>query len=123
MSSNPDEIYRAKVAVEPVAPATLWIYPQLKLVSGSRQRPVLAVAKRKASIPWLYKVLMLCWASVLALKIWASETGRSELHRITEYSLLLVLFAFLALLVIQVMRTRKFLRLEVKPDHSDAADA
>jgi hypothetical protein len=123
MSSNPDEIYRAKAAVEPVAPATLWIYPQLKLVKGSMQRSLLEAAKRKTSISWLYKLLMLIWLLILSLKIWARETARPELLRSAEYALLLVLLAFLAVLIAQVMRTRNFLRYEISSDRSGGVDA
>jgi hypothetical protein len=123
MSSNPDEIYREKAAVEPVAPATLWLYPQLKLVEGSMQRSLLEAAKRKTSISWLYKLLMLSLLLIVSLKIWAHETARPGLLRSAEYALSLVLLAFLAVLIAQVMRTRKLLRFEISSDHSGGVDA
>jgi hypothetical protein len=123
MISNPDEIYSAKAAVEPVAPGTLWVYPQLKLATGPVQRSMLEVAKRKASIPWLYRLLMLGLFSTLALKIWAHQTGRSELLRNAERALPVVLLAFLVLLVVQVVRTRHFLRLQVASNASGSVDA
>jgi hypothetical protein len=123
MISNPDEIYSEKAAVEPVAPATLWVYPQLKLATGPVQRSMLEVAKRKASIPWLYRLLMLGLVSTLSLKIWAHQTGRSELLRNAEHALPVVLLAFLVLLIVQVVRTRHFLRLQVSSNGSGSVDA
>lgn len=113
MSLNPDEIYRAKAAVEPAAPVTLWLYPQLRLVKGPMQRTILSNAKRKASMPWLYRLLMFGWLTVLTVKTWARETGRTEIWRGADYALLLVLLALLALLVFQFLRTRKLVRHEV----------
>jgi hypothetical protein len=113
MSPNPDQIYQAKAAMEPVAPVTLWLYPQLKLVEGSMQRSILGNAKRKASIRWLYRLLMFGWLTALMLKAWARETGRTELWRSADNALLVVLVALLALLVLQFLRTRKLLRREV----------
>jgi hypothetical protein len=113
MSPNPDQIYQAKAAMEPVAPVTLWLYPQLKLVEGSMQRSILGNAKRKASIRWLYRLLMFGWLTALMLKAWARETGRTELWRSADNALLVVLLSLLALLVLQFLRTRKLLRREV----------
>jgi hypothetical protein len=113
MSPNPDEIYRAKAALEPVAPVTLWLYPQLKLVKGSMQRTVLGNAARKAAMPWSYRLLMFGWLMALMVKTWARETGRTELWRAADSALLVVLMALLALLVFRFLRTRKLLRYEV----------
>jgi hypothetical protein len=110
MSENPDEIYRAKAALDPVAPVTLWLYPGLRLVKGPMQRSVLANAKRKASVPWLSGMLMLGVVSGQALLIWSRETGRDELRKDVESALLLVFLSVIVLLVVQYVRTRALLR-------------
>jgi hypothetical protein len=115
MSSNPDEIYRAQAALEPVAPVTLWLYPQLRLVRGCMQRSVLEIASRKATKPWLFRMLMLGYVSAAAFRIWAHETGRPELWRITDNAVVAFILVMLILLIFQFLRTRKFLRLEVSP--------
>lgn len=111
MSPNPDEIYRAKAALEPVAPVTLWLYPQLKHVEGSMQRSVLERASQKALRPSVFRIVMLGFVSVNGLRIWALETGRFELWRITGHVVLILVMGLLAMQVVRVLRTRKFLRL------------
>ena len=122
MSSNPDKIYQAKAALDPVAPATLWLYPQLKRVKGPMQRSTLSIAKRKASITWLFRILMLVWLAVLALRIWAYESGRTGLWRSTNEVGLVVLLALVVLLIFQFFRIRRFLSLELASHGTSRVD-
>jgi hypothetical protein len=122
VSPNPDEDYRAKADLEPVAPVTLWLYPQLKVVKGSMQRSVLEGASQKALKPSWLRTLMLGFALVLGLRIWAQETGRIELWRITGLLVLVWLIGLLALQAFRILRTRKILRLELAPKGTFGVD-
>jgi hypothetical protein len=95
MSSNPDEAYRLKAATDPVAPATLWLYPGLKFMEGAQQRPALENAKRKARTHWLSYALRWCVLAVVAISIWAITTGRGDLRRDLNLAILLLMLAWL----------------------------
>jgi hypothetical protein len=122
MNENPDEIYRAKAAMDPVAPVTLRLYPELRLVKGPMQRSVLANAKRKASVPWLSGLLMLAIVSGQALLIWSHQNGRDELAVGVERGLLVIFLSGILWLIIHYVRTRAKLRADKHSECSAGAD-
>ena len=78
MSSDPDKSYWAKAATDPLAPATLWIYPELKNVEPTKQRPVLAAAARTAAGHWLTRVLRNIGTVLLLVGVWAVWVDRMD---------------------------------------------
>jgi hypothetical protein len=102
MNSNPDEIYRAKAAADPVAPVTLWLYPDLRRVERPAQRPALENAKRRAFKYWLslallYTILVI---ALMQFLVWAEDL--TDLRAPLSHAFSLTMLAWLTCLSIRI---------------------
>jgi hypothetical protein len=81
---TPDDIYWQKAMLEPVAPATLWIYPELKLLATSKKRATLAAAELAARQHWLSRGCRYLILALALVGVWSvySENGlmRTAFH-------------------------------------------
>jgi hypothetical protein len=107
VNSNPDEIYRQKAMLEPLAPTTLWLYPELKLITGAMQRSALADVGRSARRYWLSYVFRFSVLALGLLGIWVIQADRADLRRALTFALPLILLAWFFL---DYRRTRVELR-------------
>lgn len=80
---NPVEIYWQKARLEPAAPVTLWLFPDLKLLADSKQRTALAEAWQAARNYWLIRVFRYAVVIVAMLGIWAAST--EPVHWLAPY--------------------------------------
>jgi hypothetical protein len=108
---TPDEIHQEKAMLEPAAPATLWLYPDLKLLAGTEQRSALAEAGRRARRYRIIRVLRFSTFAVAMLGIWLIEVERDDLRERLPYVLFLLL---LASILFTHLRTRAELRSAIK---------
>jgi hypothetical protein len=119
MSSNPDKTYWAKAAADPVAPVTLWFYPDLRHLDVPVRRSVLDSSKRKALRHAVSTALACLVLASTLVQFWASRSDQSELHRILIYVSPLFMLAWLAHLF---LRTRIELRAALKSEKPGAVD-
>lgn len=110
MSQNPDDTYWAKAATEPLSPASLWIYPELKRVDAAEQRAILKAAKRLAEKHWLSQTLRFLGLAIMVVGFWTQVDDHTEYHRALFYSLVL---ASLAWFVCLLVRTKLEVRTSV----------
>ena len=120
MNSNPDKIYWSKAAKDPVAPATLWLYPKLKYFERSVQRSALHVAKNNAMRHWLSHVLRWMVSASAAAQIFAMVTDYSDLRQTLSYALPVAVLTWLIQLDVL---TRLELRRAMTPEMRRAVDA
>ena len=120
MSPNPDEIYWAKAATDPVAPITLWIYPRLRNLDRTAQRPVLESSKRNAMNHWLSRALRYAVISVWLVQMALMLADRTSLFGPLMYVFQVSVFAWLVHVSI---RTRMELRSAVMREKTGAVDA
>jgi hypothetical protein len=104
MSSNPDEIYRQQAASEPVAPATLRLYPDLKFIAGARQRSVLAEAVRKVRGHWTSYAVRFGVLAVVLANFWEIHANRTDLRSVLNLAFILIMFAWP---ILHFLRTRR----------------
>lgn len=104
---NPDEIYQQKAMLEPAAPVTLWLFPELKLLANTMQRSALANASRIARHHWISRILRFSLLPLALLGIWLIEVKPRDYRAPLHYVALLVL---LASFLFNYLRTRAELR-------------
>jgi len=107
MTLSPDEIYRRRAASDPLAPITLWFYPELRKVPPSEQRSMLNEANLKALRTWASYAMCAVTILVMAVRVWVVVAEQVELRGATSAAWYIV---FPTWLILQYLRTRALLR-------------
>ena len=105
--------------LEPVAPATLWLFPDLKLLGGTEQRSALAAARSTACRHWMSRLLRFSATAIPLLAIWLDQVSRFNVP-VSLYFIFLVLL--LSSPLFDYFRTRAELSAAVTPG-ANRADA
>lgn len=93
MNSNPDREYAQRAATTPVAPATLWFFPQLARLDGSVQRSALSTAWKQAQGHWTSRVLWALWGGLVLAQLWSLLADQPQMLRPLRHATF-VLFLF-----------------------------
>lgn len=107
---NPDEVYAQKAMLEPAAPVTVWLFPELKLLAGKKQRAAIAEARRVARRHWISRALQFSLLASSLLGLWLLQMGRDDFRPPLPY---VALLATMALLLFDYLHARAWLRAAV----------